>query len=179
MMLVMGTSDSDHGAMLLALYDEAVGEVYRYLFARCGNRAVAEDLTAETFLAAVGQIERGGVERVTVAWLIGIARHKLIDEWRRGARRPRSEPLDDEDGAHDLDGGDQWDAVIDQQLVAAAMSELGAHHRSALALRYFDGLAVPEVATHLGRTVEATETLLVRARRRFRTVYEQQQGSVS
>jgi RNA polymerase sigma-70 factor (ECF subfamily) len=59
------------------------------------------------------------------------------------------------------------------------MSELGAHHRSALALRYFDGLAVPEVASHLGRTVEATETLLVRARRRFRTVYERQQGSVS
>jgi RNA polymerase sigma-70 factor (ECF subfamily) len=35
---------------------------------------------------------------------------------------------------------------------------------------------VPEVATHLGRTVEATETLLVRARRRFRTVYEAQGG---
>ncbi len=70
-----------------------------------------------------------------------------------------------------------WDVVIDQHLVGGVLAELGAHHRSALTLRYFDGLAVPDVAAHLGRTVEATETLLVRARRRFRTVYEQHGGA--
>ncbi len=177
----MGTSTIDHGAVLLTIYDHAVGEVYAYLRARCGNRAVAEDLTADTFLAAVGQIKRGGVHEVTVAWLIGIARHKLLDEWRRTARRPRSEHLDDHESPHEptVDGNDAWDGVIDQHLVAAVMAELGPHHRSALALRYFDGLPVPEVAAHLGRTVEATETLLVRARRRFRIVYDQQQGGVS
>ncbi len=177
MMSVMGTPHStiDHGAVLLEIYDDAVGEVFTYLRARCGGRAVAEDLTADTFLAAVGQIRRGAVDTVTVAWLIGIARHKLIDEWRRAARRPRSQPLDD-DTFDERVGDDVWDAVIDQEVVGGVMAELGPHHRSALTLRYFDGLAVPEVAAHLGRTVEATETLLVRARRRFRTVYEQQGG---
>ena len=177
MMSVMGTPQPtvDHGATLLAIYDDAVGEVFGYLRARCGGRAIAEDLTADTFLAAVGQIRRGAVETVTVAWLIGIARHKMIDEWRRTARRPRPEPLEhDTSDTHGVDG--DWDAVIDQHLVGAVMAELGAHHRSALTLRYFDGLPVPEVAAHLGRTVEATETLLVRARRRFRAVYEQQGG---
>jgi hypothetical protein len=100
MMEVMGTPPPiDHGARLLEIYDHAVGEVFTYLRARCGGRALAEDLTAETLLAAVAQIHRGRVEEVTVAWLIGIARHKLIDEWRRAARRPRSEPLDDDDTA--------------------------------------------------------------------------------
>jgi RNA polymerase sigma-70 factor, ECF subfamily len=180
MMTVMGTPPptTDHGARLLEIYDHAVGEVFTYLRARCGGRALAEDLTADTFLAAVGQIRRGRVEEVTVAWLIGIARHKLIDEWRRAARRPRSERLDDEgsSGSGPTDDGDVWDAIIDRHLVADVMVELGPHHRSALTLRYFDGLPVPDVAAHLGRTVEATETLLVRARRRFRTVYERQQG---
>jgi len=168
----------DHGAALLTIYDRAVGEVYAYLRSRCGNRAIAEDLTADTFLAAVGQIDKGGVHEVTVAWLIGIARHKLLDEWRRNARRARPEPLDDQDSAHEpsVDGEDVWDTVLDRHLVDGVMAELGPHHRSALALRYFDGLPVPEVAAHLGRTVEATETLLVRARRRFRTVYDDQQG---
>ena len=46
-------------------------------------------------------------------------------------------------------------------------------HRSALTLRYADGLPVPDVAEHLGRTVHATEALLVRARRAFRSRYEQ------
>ena len=179
----MGTPQPtiDHGATLLEIYDHAVAEVFAYLRARCGGRAVAEDLTADTFLAAVGQIRRGGVEEVTVAWLIGIARHKLVDEWRRDARRPRPERLDDDGAAENLagPGDDVWDAIIDQHLVGDVMAELGPHHRSALALRYFDGLPVPEVAAHLGRTVEATETLLVRARRRFRTVYDRQQGGVS
>ena len=60
--------------------------------------------------------------------------------------------------------------VNDQERVLA---DLGPHHRSALVLRYLDGLTVPEVADHLGRTVHATEALLVRARRAFRTLYEQ------
>ena len=181
MMMVMGmpAPTTDHGETLLEIYDHAVGEVFTYLRARCGNRAVAEDLTADTFLAAVGQIRKGGVDEVTVAWLIGIARHKLLDEWRRDARRPRPAPLDGDDEV-DRHGSDEvWDAVIDQHLVGDVMAELGPHHRSALALRYFDGLPVPDVAAHLGRTVEATETLLVRARRKFRTVYERQQGGVS
>lgn len=38
---------------LLALYDTALPQVYGYLLARCGDRALAEDLTSETFLAAV------------------------------------------------------------------------------------------------------------------------------
>ena len=166
----------DHGATLLGIHDDAVGEVFAYLRARCGGRALAEDLTADTFLAAVGQIRRGAVDAVTVARLIGIARHKLIDEWRRSARRPRSTPFDaDSADSPSIEGDDAWDMVIEQHLVDDVMAELGPH-RSALALRYFDGLPVPEVAAHLGRTVEATETLLVRARRRFRTVYERQQG---
>ena len=59
----MGTPQPtiDHGATLLEIYDHAVAEVFAYLRARCGGRAVAEDLTADTFLAAVGLFRRGGV----------------------------------------------------------------------------------------------------------------------
>lgn len=170
-------ADADHAAQLLAVYDTAVGEVHRYLYARCRDRLVAEDLTADAFLAAVGQIRRNGVDEVTVAWLIGIARHKLMDHWRRSARRPSAAALADDDGPCDLDGEEIWDAVLDRQRVGAVMAELGAHHRIALVLRYYDGLPVPEVADELGRTVEATETLLVRARRRFRTIYERDEES--
>src|SRR5437868_473810 len=43
---------ADPGPALLALYDTALPHVYGYLLARCGGVARAEDLTAETFLAA-------------------------------------------------------------------------------------------------------------------------------
>lgn len=51
------------------------------------------------------------------------------------------------------------------------LDQLGAHHRAALTLRYLDGLTIPEVADHLGRTVHATEALLVRAHAAFRAAY--------
>ena len=49
----------DVGATLLELYDDALPQVYGYLLARCGCRPLAEDLTAETFLAAV---DPGGLD---------------------------------------------------------------------------------------------------------------------
>ncbi len=160
---------TDHGAELLRLYDSAVGEVYGYLHHRGCDIELAKELTAETFLAAVGQIRRGGVEQVSTAWLIGIARHKLADHWRRRLRRERLAPMD-HDGAEPVE--DPWDVVVDTHRVGDVLDQLAPHHRAALTLRYLDGLAVPEVADHLHRTVHATEALLVRARRAFRTIYE-------
>ena len=46
----------DPGFGLLALYDDALPHAYGYLLARCGETGLAEDLTAESFLAAVLQV---------------------------------------------------------------------------------------------------------------------------
>jgi RNA polymerase sigma-70 factor (ECF subfamily) len=164
----------DQGSALVALYDHAVSEVYGYLLARCRNRAVAEDVTSEVFMGAVDAVARGTVADVTTAWLIGIARHKLVDHWRRVERDQRrlvavaEEPST---GAHD---DDPWDAQLDVLAARDALERLGANHRSALTLRYLDGLSVSEVSAVLDRTVHATEALLVRARRAFRDVYEEE-----
>jgi RNA polymerase sigma-70 factor (ECF subfamily) len=157
---------------LLELYDEALPHVYGYLLARCGDRPLAEDLTAETFLAAVSAIRKPDVPSLSIAWLIGVARHKLADHWRRLEREER--------GLRVLDGEpvseDPWDVTVDGIRARAALAELGAHHRAALTLRYLDGLPVGEVASHLGRTVHATEALLVRARNAFRRAYTGEEG---
>ena len=123
-------------------------------------------------MGAVDSVSRGHDPDVTVAWLIGIARHKLVDHWRRLEREQRRiQAVADEPDAADADD-DPWDAHLDVLAARDALERLGAHHRSALTLRYLDGLSVPEVAEVLGRTVHATEALLVRARRAFRDVYE-------
>ena len=71
------------GDALVALFERALPEVYHYLLHRCRRRALAEDLTSETFLAAVAAIRSGAVDEPSIGWLIGIARHKLVDYWRR------------------------------------------------------------------------------------------------
>jgi RNA polymerase sigma-70 factor, ECF subfamily len=158
---------------LLALYDRAVGDVYGYLLRRCRSRAEAEDLTSEVFLAAVAAVVRRPPSELTVGWLIGIARHKLVDHWRRLEREQRRlrAVADEPDGVAVID---EWDVRLDALAARDVLAQLGAHHRAALTLRYLDGLAVPEVASVLDRTVHATEALLVRARAAFRQRYEAQ-----
>jgi RNA polymerase sigma-70 factor (ECF subfamily) len=154
------------GDDLLALYDAALPDVYGYLVRRCGDPALAEDLTAETFLAAVAAVRTRGATGLTPAWAMTVARNKLVDHWRRAGReRPTAdagEPVDPDD----------WVEALEEGPALAALATLGPHHQAALALRYLDGLAVPEVARHLDRTVHATEALLVRARVAFRRAYE-------
>jgi len=159
------SGSTDQRRALLDLYDRTLPEVYGYLAARCGSAATAEDLTSETFLAAVDAVRRGAVPELTVAWLIGVARHKLVDHWRRQEREERhAEPT--------TDAVDDWDVRLDQMEAHATLTRLGGHHRSALTLRYLDGLPVREVAACLDRTEGATEVLLVRAKAAFRARYE-------
>jgi len=156
------------GRVLVDLYDRALPAVYGYLRPRCGDAVLAEDLAAETFLAACDAIDRRHVDDVTVAWLIGIARHKLVDHWRRVGRRERdlqavadlTEPL-----------ADPWEAKLDADVIERTLASLSAVNRSALTLRYLDGLPVAEVADLLGRTVAATDQVLARARSSFRQHY--------
>ncbi len=169
---MMGTAQptpSSAGATLLGDYDRSMPQVYGYLVSRVGSSAVAEDLTSETYLAAVAAIGTGQLPDPSTAWLIGVARHKLVDHWRREARDERrltavGNLLETAD--------DPWDVHLDAAHAREVVAQLGPSHRSALTLRYLDGLSVPEVADVIGRTVHATEALLVRARRAFRTAYE-------
>jgi RNA polymerase sigma-70 factor (ECF subfamily) len=152
-----------HGAFL-ALYERSLGDVYGYLVRRCPNAATAEDLTAETFLAAVRAVRTGTAE-LSIPWLIGTARHKLVDHWRREGRQ--REALDDlyQSTPQATDDNDPVDALH----VHSVLSQLPPHHRAALTLRYLDGLPVEQVAAHLERSVHATESLLVRAKTSYRS----------
>jgi RNA polymerase sigma-70 factor, ECF subfamily len=170
------SGSADPGAGLLALYDSALPQVYGYLLSRCGQRALAEDLTAETFLAAVDAVRRVPPATVSTGWLVGVARHKLADHWRRQAREDRS--LRAVSGEAQLATGadDPWDSWLDAATAREVLARLGPHHRLALTLRYLDGLPVPEVARLLDRTLHATEALLVRARAAFRRAYDDPGG---
>ncbi|MCB0993697.1 MAG: sigma-70 family RNA polymerase sigma factor [Acidimicrobiales bacterium] len=167
--MVDGNDAAPPGHELLSLYDVALPQVYGYLLRRCGSAPLAEDLTSETFVAAVDAVCRSTPPELSVAWLIGVARNKLVDHWRRHERSRRIEVQLAESVPI---AADDWEVHLDAVAAHAVLLQLGPHHRGALVLRYLDGLSVPEVAHQLDRSVKATEVLLVRARRAFRTLYE-------
>jgi RNA polymerase sigma-70 factor (ECF subfamily) len=150
-------------------YRAALPQVYGYLLPRCGSVADAEDLTAETFMAAVAALKRPDPPSVSVAWLIGVARHKLVDHWRRSERERRGLAAV---GPNQPD--DPWEELLDTSAAYSALARLPGPQRAALSLRYLDGLTVTEIADHLDRTVRGTETLLVRARAALRRIYREE-----
>ena len=155
---------------VLAIYRVALPQVYGYLLPRCGSAALAEDLTSETFLSAVHASRQGSLTEVSTAWLVGVARHKLVDHWRRLEREQRSLAAA-EAAAPDIH--DPWLDWLDADAAYAALAHLPVPQRAALTLRYLDGLSVAAVAEHLGRTLHGTETLLVRSRAALRRQYEE------
>ena len=164
---------NDAPQTLLALYDEALPVVYGYFVRRCGDRGTAEDLTSETFLAAMDAARKADPPPITVPWLIGVARHKLADHYRR--RRDRfTEPV--AEVPEPAEQVDQWDTELDRIVAESVLARLPEQHRTVLALRYMDDRSVVECAELIGRTVHATEALLVRARRAFRSQYPDREG---
>ncbi|CAM3098881.1 RNA polymerase RpoE-like sigma-24 subunit [Williamsia muralis] len=154
------------GRTLLDLYDEALPAVYGYLLRRTRDTSVAEDLTSETFLAAMDNARGVDASEPSIPWLIGVARHKLADHWRRMQRTPT--PVDE---VRDDPADDEWDVHLDRLVAEYTLAQLSTTHRAVLTLRYVDDCTVGQCAELLGRTVAATEALLTRAKRAFRTAY--------
>lgn len=149
-----------------ALYERHAIEVYRYVHRRCRDAALAEDVTQDTFLAAVRTVDDPA--EVTVGWLIRVARNRLLDLLRRQARYEgklqlaigRSEVADDPA------------AVVGRLRMTAALEELRVEHRIVLMLHYVDEMTVAALAVEMGRTPKAVEALLTRARRALRRELE-------
>ena len=151
-----------------AFYEEALPGIYGYFLHRCGGSApVAEDLTQETFLASVSELKKGRRPEAPIPWIYGIARHKLLDHYRR---QERSElPVDPQLDLAELPL--EGPNLGDREHAIAALAAVPAVQRTALVLHYVDGFSMREVAGLLDKTEKAVEGLLGRGRETFKRAY--------
>ena len=155
-------------------YEDSLPRIYGYFVHRCGgSAATAEDLTQETFLAAVAELKRERRVVTPRAWIFGIARHKLLDYYRRQERQDRHLTLTTDAEEPDGATGIQDDQRARQGAIAA-LTAVAASQRAALVLCYVDGYSVPEAAQLLGKSVEAVESLLARGRQSFKRAYREE-----
>lgn len=162
---------------------EAFGEFYRrrralvlaYLRPRVANAETAADLMAETFAAALLAVRDStrAIPDQPVAWLMTIARNKLIDSVRRGcveqAARERlaMAPLeiDDQDIA-------RIDELAASTNVAESLEQLPPDQHAALKARIVDELAYADIATNLRCSEAVVRKRVSRALRTLRAGLE-------
>src|ERR671915_2013247 len=70
------------------VYDQHVVAIYRFIYARVGNRPDAEDLTAQVFVRAVEQLDTTRQPGQIAAWLYRVAQNAIADYWRAFYRLP-------------------------------------------------------------------------------------------
>ena len=154
-----------------AWYRRTLPRVYSYLLSRCGNDpTLAEELSQQTFIAAVDLRSRYDGRSDTVTWLCGIARHKLADHFRRverdERRRMRLEVREIQlaEAAHEP-------GLDDRAAIEDALRSLPVAQRAVLVFVVLDDLPVAEAARLMDRSASATQSLLHRARDGFRRAY--------
>jgi RNA polymerase sigma-70 factor (ECF subfamily) len=124
-----------------------------------------EDLVQETLLAV--HLQRGTYDASypVTAWLLAIARHKLVDLWRR---RGRKENLhDDVDDLEDLPmSGEQADVHASRDL-SVLLQALTAPQRQAIELIKLEGLSIAEASERTGLSESSIKVLVHRGLKRL------------
>ncbi|QUQ69612.1 RNA polymerase sigma factor [Kutzneria sp. CA-103260] len=163
---------NDLAEVYARLYDEHAPALRRYLARRIGPET-ADDLVAETFLAAIAGHANYDPTRPVRPWLYGIATNKLRRHLRQEHRRyqatarlaARNRPAD----GHEAAVADRVDADARVRTLAAALAKLAGPDLDVLLLISWAGLDSTEVAEALDIPVGTVRSRLHRVRKSLRT----------
>lgn len=143
------------------LYRRNVTRVYRYHIAYCGNVKDAEDLTSQTFIAALEGIRSFRGTGSFAAWIMGIASKKRL-MYFRGSRPEVS--LDE--ALHYPSPDLPTDKAATQRLqlesVSRALRQISPNRAEAISLSYFGGLSNTEVSRVMNKGEAAVKMLISR-----------------
>ncbi len=150
---------------LAILYERYLERVYRYFYARTGVVQMAEDLTAQTWLAVLESLPRYRERGTFAGWLFAIAARRFADACR--SQPPAHADVDA--GADPPDPAPLPEAVLAhaEQMAALAqgLRQLPPDRAQAIALHFFAGLDHQETAQAMGRSRIAVKSLIHRALR--------------
>lgn len=152
------------------LYDVYVDTVFRYVLVRVANRALAEDLTSETFLRAMRRIDSFTWQGKDIAaWFVTIARNLIADHVKSAKFRFEVATADMRDADERVDAPDTevLTRLRDERLVSA-IKQLGSDQAECITLRFLQGLSLADTARVLDKSEGAVKQLQLRATRALR-----------
>jgi RNA polymerase sigma factor (sigma-70 family) len=165
----MSEADSERRQRFDALFETYAADVVAYCRWRAGAHADAQDAVSEVFLAAwrrLDDLPEGDAARI---WLYATARRVLANQRRSSRRRDALRERLTREPVAALDPA----AADEAALVRDALRALTQVDREVLLLAEWEGLSADEIASVLGCLAVTARGRLHRARRRFRTAFEE------
>jgi len=170
-------------AAIARLYDGHVDGLYTFIYYRVGrDTALAEDVVQETFAVALSRHADYDPVRGSVAsWLTMLSRNVIRDQLRAHRRSDELAATWDRIDATLAQTfaamaerplpGEVLERTETRDLVHMAVAHLPEQYKTALTRKYVDGESLETLAKELGISVDATKSLLARARRAFRDTF--------
>jgi RNA polymerase sigma-70 factor (ECF subfamily) len=164
-----------------SLFSEYHPRLYRFALRRCHDATVAEDIAQATLCRAMESLHTYKGESALMTWLCTLCRREMSNH--HSHQHPaRAMSLNDDDPQIQAALDALLIAESDDPLLAAASSEVRENVLAALDYlpplyadmlesKYVKEMSVQEIATQIGRTAKATESLLTRAREAFREAF--------
>jgi RNA polymerase sigma-70 factor (ECF subfamily) len=153
-----------------ALYKRFLPTVYRFTLARVGDVHAAEDVTADTFFAMIESITttRATDELAFAAWLLGIARNKVLLHFRHQRSQPdtQGELPEELEPADTAERDDPLRIVTARESwaeVAQALDRLTEDQRTVVLYRCVLGYSAEEVGHLMGKQAGTVRALQFRA----------------
>jgi RNA polymerase sigma-70 factor (ECF subfamily) len=159
--------------------DEYYPRLYRFAHSRLGRDAdAAQDIVQSTFSNVIRKIGSYRGEAALFTWLCSFCRFEIAAHWKKQGKRAFEVELV-EDSQHARAALETLGALSEgtlarfereeiARMVWAVLDHLPVRHGNALQWKYIQGLSVREIASRLGASPKAVESLLTRARQAFR-----------
>ena len=163
-------SHSEHEALgnldsqaITAIYNQYFPEIFRYVRYRLDDNALAEDISSEVFCCLLKAVKSGRTPAVNLrGWLIGTARHMIIDHLRREYRHPCEALSDSFESAGEGPSVEGEKRLVSHALHMALIL-LTEDQQQVLALRFGQGYSLEETAAVMKKQVNAVKALQFRA----------------
>lgn len=148
------------------LYDVYHRSIFRYIYYRVGSTQLAEDLTSDTFVRALGAVGRFTWQGKDFgAWLTTIARNLILDH-HKSARSRLERTTDDLPESTTTESSEHSALVgLSNEALYAALSSLPTEQRDCVVMRFLSGMSIAQVAAALDRSEGAVKQLQLRAMR--------------
>lgn len=145
-----------------AVYRDNVAGIHRLIYGRVGNRADAEELTAEVFLATLKPLRLPAHVHEVRAYLVATTRTVLASFWRRRYAVRETPMASDIPSRKDEQLGDQASSARATEI----LSRLPERSRTILELRFLRGYSIREAAAEMAVSEANAKILQYRALRR-------------
>ncbi len=170
--LVQRAKNQDKEA-LAALYETYFDSIYRYILARVGEAADAEDLTEEVFLRMLRAIHTFQWQQIGFApWLFRIAHNLVVDHLRRRSYRRSRMNYITATFIESTEMTDEVEQKLDSEHLNEAVQQLSTAQRDVITLRFAAGLSVAETASALGKQAGNVKVLQHNALAALRRILE-------